>query len=501
MNEPTDQANQYVAAVDLGSNSFHMIVAELVGERLKIIDRLREMVRLAAGLDKGNRLSETVMVRALDCLQRFSQRLRRIPQGNVRVVGTNTLRKARNREKFLLRAQQAIKHPIDIIAGHEEARLIYLGVAHSLEDGSERRLVIDIGGGSTELILGKHFKPQCVESLHMGCVGMSQRFFRDGIIDERRMGAAEIAALQELETLEALYKRIGWESAIGASGTILTIRDLVTTYGWSKDGITAPGLRKLRKALSEAGHVDNLKLDGLQKERAPVFPGGVAILSATFESLGIEHMRVSEGALREGLLYDLLGRIHQEDVRERTVNELATRYGVNTAQAERVRATALILYSQVAGSWDLEDKQWACLLRWAAGLHEIGMAISHSQYHKHGAYLLKHLDMPGFARGEQTLLGLMVRGHRRRFPLAQFKELPKQVQRTARRLCLLLRLAVLLHRSRTEQALPPIRIAVDDPSLAVRFPERWLDERPLTRADLEQEVIYLKKAEVKLRFS
>lgn len=497
MSSPSQES---IAAVDLGSNSFHMIVAEVSERRLQVIDRLKEMVRLAAGLDERHFLSGEVMDRAIECLRRFGQRLRGIPSDKVRAVGTNTLRKARNRSEFLARAEQALGHPIEIIAGREEARLIYLGVSHSLEDGCERRLVIDIGGGSTELILGQKFEPQHMDSLHIGCVGLSARFFKDGGINVKRMRTAEIAALQEFEPLKAQYRRLGWDSVIGASGTILAVRDIASNAGWSKEGITPETLGKLRKSLISAGHVENLALVGLQPERAPVFPGGVAILEAAFEALEIERMQVASGALREGLLYDLLGRIHHEDVREGTIEELMHRYRINTSQAKRVADTALYLLAQAPGAWGLEEEEYSRLLGWAASLHQIGLAISHSQYQKHGAYLVQNLDMPGFSQDEQQLLAVLIRGHRRKYPLAEFGDLPKSVADAVRYLCLLLRLSVVLHRSQTEQPLPPIQLEANEATVKLRFPAGWLDQHPLTCADLEQEADYLTVAGIKLGF-
>jgi exopolyphosphatase/guanosine-5'-triphosphate,3'-diphosphate pyrophosphatase len=487
------------AAVDLGSNSFHMLVAQLMGERLQVVARMTELVRLAGGLDERNLLTEEVMARAVDCLRRFGQRLRGVPPGNVRVVGTNTLRKARNRAQFLAWAEQALGHSIDIIAGREEARLIYLGVSHSLEDSGEQRLVVDIGGGSTELILGQKFRPVEMESLFMGCVGMSKTFFKDGVIDGARMQAAEMAAMQELETLTALYRKIGWESAIGSSGTILAIQEVASNQGWSKDGISIGALRKLRKALIEAGHVDKFSLAGLQRERAPVFPGGVAILIAVFDSLGLDRMRVANGALREGLLYDLLGRIHHEDVRERTVEEVMRRYQVDVDQARHVELTAMALLNQAAAPWGIVGEEYEQLLRWAARLHEIGLMISHGQYHKHGAYLVKNMDMPGFSEREQSLLSALIRGHRRKLALEEFAGLGEDIAETARRLCLLLRLAVALHRSRSGTPLPPLGMEVDGAAIRLRFTTGWLEEHPLTRADLEQEADYLKMAGSKFK--
>ncbi len=489
-----------MVAVDLGSNSFHMIVADVTDGHFQIVDKMKDMVRLAAGLDEQNRITPDVRDRALECLQRFGQRLRDLPRGAVRVVGTNTLRKARNSEKFIRQAEEVLGHPIEIISGQEEARLIYLGVSHSLEDDGERRLVMDIGGGSTEYIIGQHFKPERMESLFIGCVGISHRFFADGVITEERMLKAEIAAMQELSAIKASYKHLGWDSAIGASGSILSIRDVVISQGWSKDGITFEALKKLRKKIINAGHIDKLSLTDLSEERAPVFVGGVAILFATFESLGIDIMRVSSGALREGLLYEQLGRIHHEDVRETTIEQLLQRYGVDLAQAERVEMSALRLLKQVPEDWDLPNYDQQGMLSRAAKLHEIGLAISHSQYHKHSAYLASNLNMPGFSRGEQRMLSVLIRGHRRKIPKESIKELPKKQSRLIRRLCILLRLSVLLHRSRSSSQMPEIGLNVEGRKITLLFPLGWLSEHPLTCADLEQEKQYLKTLDYKLLY-
>lgn len=499
MSEQQPDAPRTLAAVDLGSNSFHMIVAQATEQGFRMLDRMRATVRLAAGLDADNNINEKAMVRAMECLAQFGERVRDLPPGSVRVVGTNTLRKARNAWNFITRAEAALGHPIDIISGHEEARLIYLGVSHGLEDEAELRLVMDIGGGSTEFILGRHFEALQMESLHMGCVSHSKRWFSGGRIDAKAMRAAEIAARQELEAIELAYRESGWQSAIGASGTILAVREIVLAEGWSREGITPQSLAKLKQAMIDAGHVDKLELSGLSEERRPVLPGGVAILSAAFEALGIERMRVSQSALREGLLYDQLGRIHREDVRERTVNGLVARYQVDFAQSERVRATALTLLEQVAQSWELGGEEYKRLLRWASSLHEIGLSVSHSQYQKHGEYLLNNLDMPGFARGEQARLAALVRGHRRKLPLTVFSRLTAEHEKATLRLCILLRLACVLHRRRSAEAVPTLRLTSDNNTLRLGFPPLWLDAHPLTRADLESEAAYLKSGGFKLK--
>jgi exopolyphosphatase/guanosine-5'-triphosphate,3'-diphosphate pyrophosphatase len=491
-----------VAAVDLGSNSFHLVVAQFAGARLMVVDRLKEMVRLAAGLDEDNRIAPEVAERALACLARFGQRLQELPEANVRIVGTNTLRKARNGAEFVARAREALGHDIEIVSGREEARLIYLGVSHSLEDNWDRRLVADIGGGSTELVLGRQFHPERMESLYMGCVGWSREFFGDGRITGGAMKAAEMAARQELEPLETAFRARGWDSAIGASGTILAVQDVVSQAGWSREAITADALARLRERLVEAGSIDDLDLPGLPKARAAVFPGGVAILSALFRALGIERMQVSAGALREGLLWDLLGRRHQADIRERTVEDLTRRYHVDLDHALRVQDTALDLLEATADAWEIESAEAGAALRWAAQLHEIGMDIAHSQYHKHGSYLLQHMDMPGFSRTEQRKLAVLVRAHRRKFPSGEFEDVHIEDPTALRRLALLLRCAVVLHRARSPRQTPPIAGVQADPAgMHLIFPRHWLRNHPLTRLDLAEEAEMWRGQKLALTFS
>lgn len=494
------RAPETVAAIDLGSNSFHMIVARALNGQLHVLDRLQEMVRLAAGLDERHRLEKEAQRRALACLERFGQRLHGIRRDSVRVVGTDTLRRARNVPKFLAAAERALGHPIEIISGQEEARLIYQGVARNLPDDAKNRLVVDIGGGSTEFIIGKQLEPVHMESLHMGCVGLSLKYFPRGTITRKRLEQAETAARLELQPVQAEFCRIGWEAAYGASGTVRAIGAIVRAQGWDEQGITRDALYRLREIILSAGSSYRLKLPGLPEERAPVFPGGLVIMLAAFEALHIERLLVSDGALREGLLYDLLGRIRQQDVRSRTIGSLSNRYHVDIAQAVRVERTARYCCAQMSATWKLlEDDIHA--LGWATRLHEIGLAIAHTKYHKHGAYLVRHSDLPGFSLQEQWLLAALIRGHRRRFPRELFEELKGRQFRKAVRLCLLLRLAVLLHRARAEIELPLFELMGRSRGLSVRFPRGWLKKNPLTRADLEQEARYLRAAGLRLDFA
>lgn len=492
---------EFIAAVDLGSNSFHMKVARVVEGQLQVVDRMREMVQLAAHLDANNRLTDKGIHSAVECLGRFGQRLREFAPQDVRVVGTNTLRRARNAATFITDAEAALGHAIDIIAGREEARLIYLGVAHSVTQDQKQRLVMDIGGGSTEFIIGRDFTPLHTESLYMGCVSLSARYFSDKRIQRKSMREAELAAGQELEPIQERYRRVGWDVAVGASGTVRAVEQVLRVQGWAPDAITLEGLYKLRDALVDTGHVDELTGLGVARDRAPVFPGGAAILIATFEALDIKRMNAADGALREGVLYDLLGRLGDEDIRETAIRDLSRRYQIDADQAARVETTALYLCDQVAKAWRLRKQKYGNLLGWAARLHEIGLDIAHNQYHKHGAYLLNNADLAGFSRQEQTLMAILVRAHRRKFPDALFQTLPGNNQERERYLAVLLRLAVMLHRSRSDTEIPGMVAEAETGALRLAFPPGWLEAHPLTEQELNEEAAYLKAAGIKLRFA
>ncbi len=488
---------ELLAAVDLGSNSFHLVVARVNDGVLQVVDRLREAVRMAAGLDDRGRLSAEVRDRALACLRRFGERLRDMPAEAVRVVGTNTMRKAKNGTEFLREAEAAVGHRIEIISGIEEARLIYLGVSHSLASTSGPRLVVDIGGGSTEIIVGEGYEPHSLESLHIGAVALTCNYFANGTVTRKAWRKAELAAKLELEPVQETFRRLRWDAAVGASGSIRAIRDVVIKAGWSGAGITPLSLKKLAEYIVKTGDIQKLQFEGLNADRAEILPAGVVILNAIFDVLGIENMDVAEGALREGLLYDLLGRFQDDDIRARSVHGLAGRYHVDKNQAQRVATTALRCFDAVVDHWDL-DEESRRLLAWAAALHEIGLAISHSQYHKHGAYVAQHADMPGFSRQDQRGLALLVRVHRRKFAVAEFQFLPAPLAARLQRLSIVLRLAVLLHRNRSETALPELMFKPGKNSLDIVFPDAWLENSPLTRADLEQEARYLRAADFTL---
>ncbi len=481
------QNPEHLAAIDLGSNSFHMVVARLVQGELQVQEGLSEKVQLGAGLDEHNCITADARERALECLGRFAQRIRDVPRIGVRVVGTNALRMARNAKEFIRDAEAVLGHDIEIVAGREEARLIYLGVSHSLPDQQGRRLVVDIGGGSTELIIGERFEALETESLHMGCVSFTRRFFPNNECAEKSFDRAVTTARQEVLTLQAAYRRLGWQEAVGASGTIKAIGQVCEENGWSDGAISADGLERIRRRLVRAGRVHDAGLKGLREDRMPIFAAGVAILTGIFQQLGLTSMTISNGALREGLLYDLLGRLEHEDVRERSIQALMNRHHVDVQQAQRVADTAQSFLAQASDGWTLADTMAADVLRWGALLHELGLSVSHSQFHKHGAYLVQNSDLPGFSRQEQQAVAVLVRAHRRKIPLSAFEELPGDDQAMLLRLSLLLRLSARLHHARSDQPLPDIRVTVGAKKLALAFPEGWLADHPLTRADMEQE--------------
>jgi exopolyphosphatase/guanosine-5'-triphosphate,3'-diphosphate pyrophosphatase len=490
-----------VAAVDLGSNSFHMIVCSLTDGKLQTIDRLKEMVRLASGLDKKYNLDIATQNRALECLQRFGQRIRNFPPGSVRAVGTSTLRTAKNAEQFLAKAEKALNQPIDIISGIEEARLIYLGVSHSLGSNANLRFVMDIGGGSTEYIIGQDATPKKKESLPMGCVSVSNAFFKNGRLSKIAMTQAVLFAAQQLEPFEKKFQRKNWDEAIGASGTLRAIDKVLMVKNWSNNGITLEGLEQLIAHINHCDHVSELDLPELDPERLPVFPGGVAILYATFKSLGIEQMTVSDGALREGLIQDLLGRIYDRDIRSATVQTLAERYHTDKEHAERVRQTIHYMLAQLNSETSLyNNKNSEQFLDWAACLHEIGHDIAHNQYHKHSAYIIENGDLAGFSRQDQILLATIVRAHRRKFSRSRFSDLPYPWDIDVPYLTIILRLAVLLRRNRHEHQLPEFKIAIVKSKIRLQFPDNWLAQSPLTYADLIQEADYLKSSGFKLEF-
>ncbi len=498
--DPLFNDSDLVAAVDLGSNSFRMLVAQATntasGTQLRPIDTLRETVRLAAGLTDNKLLGNDAYQRGLAAMHRFGERIRGFDPSRVRAVATNTLRVAKNAQQFVKDAEKALGFPIEVIAGVEEARLIYIGAAHEVPAVQGNRLVVDIGGGSTELIIGKSYEPKLLESLYIGCVSHSMRFFPKGNIDAHAFKEAELAARREIQVISGAYLKAGWKQVIGSSGTARALADLIAdnNFNGHSDGltmgrvngagglITRDGLRAMKKHLLKYEHVNQVELVGLKDDRRAVWPGGLAIMIAVFDELGIESMEVTDAALRVGVLYDLLGRSQHHDMRYVTVEQFMQRYAVDREQAQRVGKLAAEFLSQLPKSEVESRSDNIALLQWAANLHEIGLSISHNGYHKHSAYIAGNADMPGFSKNDQARLAALLIGH-----AGKLGKLANNVSFQDWRMLFCLRLAQVLCRGRSDGDFPKAKISEHEGSYAVSIPKDWAEAHPLTEFSLQKE--------------
>ena len=487
-----------IAAVDLGSNSFRLQLAQVDDGRILFQDSLKETVRLGAGLRKDKSLDEAVQARAIACLERFGERLRGFPPQAVRAVATNTFRVARNSAQFLKEAQIALGFPIEVIAGREEARMIFVGVSRSLPPATHKRLVVDIGGGSTEFIIGAGIAPQKMESLSMGCVSYSMQYFPEGRISAGNMQKAEIAAAAEIQNISRQFATGQWQEAIGSSGTARALGEIMrlNDLGGSEDGaITRDGLTRLRQIMIKAGNSGKLELQGLSADRAAVLPGGFAIMHAAFDALNIERMATVATALREGVLYELVGRMQHRDTREVTVRSFMRRYHVDREQAKRVQGLALRLLKQIGQTLVMELSTARQYLVWAASLHEIGQTIAHNGFHKHSAYIIENADMSGFSNTEQAMLGLLLRAQRRSLAKAG---LPAGTDDRSL-LVLILRLAILFHRNRLTDNMVNLKLSRIKQGFCLEIAQEWLTRNPLTAAELDAEQAYWDEIGVKFK--
>ena len=484
---------ELLAAIDIGSNSFHMVVARYVLGQLRIVDRLRDSVRMAEGLDAKGGLRPDVLARALDALARLGQRIRTIPPHRVRAIATNTVRQLHKPQAFLVTAETALGHAIEVVSGREEARLIYLGVAHGYPPSGRNRLVVDIGGGSTEFIIGKRYEPLERESLQLGCIATTRRFFADGKLSKRRWREALTEISAEFQQFASVYRERGWKEVYGASGTIKAVGDIASKMKLSRGQISDIAVEQIRDQLLGFNHIDDIQLPGLADDRRVIIVGGLLVLQAAFNELGLKRMQISKAAMREGILYDLIGRASEHDPRENSITALMQRYDVDSDQAQRVEVSGLDLFDQVAKDWELGDDERR-MLAWASRIHEIGLAVAHSQHHVHGAYLIEHSDIAGFSRQEQKMLSVLVRCQRRNISRNALDSLSDRLSLPGLRLIVLLRLAVLLHRGHEREALPRLKLKVDGRSLDLRAPRDWLDRHPLTGNDLDAEAKYLSDA-------
>ena len=493
-------ASDLVAAVDLGSNSFRMLVAQVVrtpsGTQLRPIDTLRESVRLAAGLTDSKLLGNEAYQRGITAIRRFGERIRGFDPSRVRAVATNTLRVAKNASNFIRDAEEALGFPIEIIAGVEEARLIYIGAAHEVPAVQGNRLVVDIGGGSTEFIIGRGYEPKLMESLYIGCVSHSLRFFPKGNVDSHAFKEAELAARREIQVIAGAYLKSGWNQVIGSSGTARALSELIedNQFNGPADGltmgrvngssgsITLDGLKAMKKQLLKYENVSQVELTGLKDDRRAVWPGGLAIMIAVFEELGIESMEVTDAALRIGVLYDLLGRSQHDDMRFVTVEQFMQRYAVDREQAKRVGNLAAEFLAQLPKPDEESRVDNIALLQWTANLHEIGLSISHNGYHKHSAYIAGNADMPGFSKNDQARLAALLIGH-----TGKLGKLANNANFSDWRMLFCLRLAQVLCRGRSDNHLPKVKVSEHNGSYLVSLSKQWANQHPLSEFSLLKE--------------
>lgn len=505
---------RHIAAIDLGSNSFHMVVAKVVEHDLQIVSRHKQRVRLADGLDSRMNLDNASMQRGLDCLAMFAERLQDFTPDDVRIAATHTLRQANNAHIFLSRAKRILPFPIEVIPGEEEARLIYLGVAHTQPEW-EKKFVIDIGGGSTEMIIGEGFDPRLLNSKQLGCVSYTNKYFSNGKLSKKNFSKAILAAEQKLESLSKPYKKLGWDAAIGSSGTIKAVKEVLIGMGHEDGIITQERLQDLIDELCKLDHIDDIKLSGLSDERKPVFAAGVAILLAIFESFSIKRMHFSDGALREGLMYEMEERFQRSDIRMRTTEHLADKHQVELSHAQNVRTQAERFLEQVGAEIGIKDSsELASLLSWGALLHEVGLSISYKGFHRHSAYILQHTNMPGFNQEQQRVLATLARFQRKALKLQEMPQLTIYSPEQILPLICILRLAIVVNGQRKEiDELPILSLSIESKdkksdSKDDNFQhwkiscedEDWLNNNRLLDADLQTEQQYWKSAGWQLEF-
>ena len=490
-----------VAALDMGSNSFHLVVARIVAGSVQIVHRVKQKVRLADGLGTDGILSDEAIQKGLDTLSVIGESLQGFKPEYVRVVATHTLRRAGNAKDFLKAAKKIFPFPIDVISGAEEARLIYQGVAHTNHQQGQR-LVVDIGGGSTEFIIGEGFDTKILRSLQMGCVSYTKRFFKQGELKTKAFDKAITSARQELEMIDKQYKHIGWKTCIGTSGTIKVIIELVAQFDSSnkENQVSLSDLYTLKDLCCAAGNSRDLKLQGLAEDRQPVLAAGLAILIGIFKSLKIQQMEFSPAALREGVLYGMEDHLKQEDIRERSAESLATRYDVDVEHAKRVLTTTMSLYQQIKKNWKIDSTELKNLLAWSALLHEVGLQINTRGIQRHSGYILQNIELPGFGQEHQNLLATLTRFHRKKIKAAEIPEFTILAQEQLYKLITLLRLGVLLNIKRQDDILPDMTLEARRSDLSIQFPKGWLEQKPVLSADIERESDYLKELGLTLSY-
>ncbi len=480
-------ASSLYAAIDLGSNSFHMLVVRGISGSIQTVTRIKRKVRLATGLNQENHLSDEAMARGWQCLRLFAEQLQDIPASQIRVVATATLRLATNAQQFLSVASEILGCSVEVISGEEEAQLIYQGVAHTT-GGSDQRLVVDIGGGSTELVTGSGAETTALFSLQMGCVTWLDRYFTDRCLTRDNFERAEAAAREKIQQISPVLREKGWEICVGASGTVQALQEIMVAQGMDEQ-ITLSKLQQLKQRAIQCGKLEELEIEGLTLERALVFPSGLSILIAIFQELQIDSMTLAGGALREGLVYGMLNLPVDKDIRTRTLQTIQARFAIDTDQASRVTQLADVFFRQVSQSWKLDDRCRELLLS-ACAIHEIGLSVEHRQAPRHAAYLVRSLDLPGFTPAQKNLLSSLLENQQGSIDLALLARQNALPPRLAERICRLLRLAIIFSSRRRDDTLPALRLQAEDDSMQLTLPTGWLEAHPLRAEFLEQEIYY-----------
>jgi len=479
------------AVIDLGSNSFHMLITRLIADGVQTVDKVKRKVRLATGLDEQNQLSEAAMQRGIECLRFFAERLQDISPNNIRIVATATLRIATNADLFLKRAEQVLGYKVELLSGEQEAERIYLGVAHT-SNNSARRLVLDIGGASTEIVAGGHFDMDKAISLNMGCVTYNHLFFTNGELTDAHFAAAITAAKSELEPFIATYKALGWQDVLGGSGTMQALAEVLVFHD-KPAIITLTFLNELKQQLIACKTINAINIPGLSSERSPVIASGLSILIALFEQFDLKQLQLSSGAIREGLLYEMLPDMRNINIRKRTLASLAQRFHIDLEHAQRVTKQVQRLYQQHAQAWSIQNSNLLSLLNACCALHEIGLLLAFKQHAKHGGYILRHADLPGFDQTERQLMVALIGSYKGDIDTAAFAHLAIASQEQAFKLLLIFRLAITLCRRRRDEVLPTYDTHSDDNSLSLTLSKQWLNAHPLLVAELNEEANQLEK--------
>ena len=479
------------AVIDLGSNSFHMLITRLLEDSVQVVDKVKRKVRLASGLNQDNKLNEAAIARGLECLSFFAERLQDIPVANIRIVATATLRIATNASDFLIKAEKILGQKVSLLTGEQEAQQIYLGAAHT-SCSVEHRLVIDIGGASTEIIVGNCFDAQLVNSLDIGCVTFKKQFFTDEKLSTSNFAQAINAATLQIMPLVASYQQIGWQAALGGSGTMQALAEIL--HAQHKPAIvTLDFLLSMQTKLLTFNHFDDIVIEGLASDRIPVFASGLAILIAIFDSFSVKNLQLSSGALREGLLYEMLPNMRQLSIRQRTVASLVERFHIDQQQAKRVSNQVHNLFDQLSFYTQLEKDNGYKLLTASCALLEVGLLLEYKHHQRHGAYIIKNADLPGFNQAERHLLATLVQLYKGDIHLPLLLEQTAVDKKSARFLLIILRLAVILCHRRKDDVLPCYQIKLVDKIFELSLPNSWLDAHPLILDELKQENKHLHK--------